>query len=137
MTSIVLCYSVSISETLTADSRPRILASLRGRRADAAALLVVVAFALAICAPVLRGKVPTASNTLSLWSPWSQLPHERVANTSLSDSALLYLSWEVFARQSIADGEWPLWDPNSFAGFPFAAEIGRASCRGRVSHVGS
>ena len=90
-------------------------------RVDAAALLALLVFALVICWPVLLGRVPIASNTLSLWAPWSQLPHEPVRNTTLADSAHLYLSWEVFAREAVHDGEWPMWDPYSFSGFPFAA----------------
>ncbi|MDQ3928702.1 MAG: YfhO family protein, partial [Chloroflexota bacterium] len=53
--------------------------------------------------------------------PWSQLPHEPVKNPILADSSLLYLPWMVFARDALADGEWPLWDPYAFAGFPYAA----------------
>src|SRR5207237_5800545 len=65
--------------------------------------------------------VPVASDTLALWPPWSQLPHEPIANSAIADSALLYLPWNVFERDAIRDGEWPLWDPFTFSGAPFAA----------------
>jgi hypothetical protein len=94
---------------------------LRDLRRDAAAFAVILAFALALCSPVLAGRVPIASDTLNLWAPWSQLPHEPVKNPILADSSLLYLPWMVFARDALADGEWPLWDPYAFAGFPYAA----------------
>jgi hypothetical protein len=32
---------------------------------------------------------------------------------------LQFLPWQVFVRRSLAAGEWPLWDPNLFAGYPF------------------
>jgi hypothetical protein len=88
---------------------------------DAAAFVVILAFALALCSPVLAGRVPIAADTLNLWAPWSQLPHEPVKNPILADASLLYLPWMVFAREALADGEWPLWDPFAFAGFPYAA----------------
>jgi hypothetical protein len=94
---------------------------LRDLRGDAAAFAVILAFALALCSPVLAGRVPIAADTLNLWAPWSQLPHEPVKNPILADSSLLYLPWMVFARGALADGEWPLWDPYAFAGFPYAA----------------
>src|SRR5438105_5601100 len=72
-----------------------------GRRLDAAALLLVLAFALALCRPVLLGRVPIASDTLWLWAPWSQLAHGPVRNTTLADSVYVYLSWATFVRQSL------------------------------------
>lgn len=95
--------------------------SRSGRTFDVLALLFFLGFALALCAPVLTGKVPVAANTLYLWAPWSGLPHEPVANTAIADSALLYLPWNHFARAAVAAGEWPLWDPHTFAGASFAA----------------
>ena len=87
----------------------------------AAGPVAILVFALGLCAPVLNGQVPVASDTLALWAPWSELPHQPIKNTTIADSALLGLSWQTYERQSIADGEWPLWDPNTFGGFPFAA----------------
>lgn len=97
--------------------------SLKGRwkRADFAALAALTLFALALCWPVLLGKVPVAADTLYLWAPWSKLPHAPVRNSALADSSLLYLPWAAFERASLASGEWPQWDPYSFAGASFAA----------------
>ncbi|MEO6458488.1 MAG: hypothetical protein ABIO92_09510, partial [Chloroflexia bacterium] len=39
----------------------------------------------------------------------------------MADATLLYLPSMVFARDAVFDGEWPMWDPNSFGGFPYAA----------------
>src|SRR5436190_24009009 len=97
------------------------LMRLRASGHDAVALVLLLAFALALCWPITTGKVPVASDTLALWPPWSQLPHEPIANSAIADSTLLYLSWNVFERNAIRDGEWPLWDPHTFSGAPFAA----------------
>ncbi len=91
------------------------------KRADLAALAALALFALALCWPVFLGKVPIAADTLYLWAPWSKLPHAPVQNSALADSSLLYLPWAAFERASLASGEWPQWDPYSFAGSSFAA----------------
>ena len=98
----------------TKKARPALLA-------DALAMGVILAFALAFLSPIFSGKVPIAADTLGLWSPWSQVATTPVRNDTLADTALLYLSWETFAKSAISDGEWPMWDPYSFSGFPFAA----------------
>lgn len=82
---------------------------------------MILGFALALCAPVLVGRVPVASDTFYLWAPWSRLPHEPVRSEVLADSAVHYLSWLVYSREAVADGEWPLWDPYAFSGFPYVA----------------
>ncbi|HET9495831.1 MAG TPA: YfhO family protein, partial [Chloroflexia bacterium] len=92
-----------------------------GRRFDALAALGFLLFAFVLVWPVLLGRVPVASDTLYLWAPWSQLPHEPVNTPVLADSSLLFLPWMVFGREAVQAGEWPLWDPHSFAGFPYAA----------------
>jgi hypothetical protein len=111
---------------LLAASRTGPEASQSGRKRpwwlpDVVAVAALLAFALALCSPILSGKVPVASDTLALWPPWSQLPHAPISNPDIADSALVSLPWTVFERASIADGEWPLWDPYSFSGASFAA----------------
>ena len=109
-------------ETLTSKAPQESQPSLRSERLrDVAAFALIFGFALALCAPVLVGRVPVASDTLSLWAPWSRLPHEPVHNEVLADSAVHYLSWLVYSREAIRDGEWPLWDPYAFSGFPYVA----------------
>lgn len=110
-----------MSESSPSEEPRGLPASASLNRLDVTPLLALLLFALAICWPVVLGKVPIASNTLALWAPWSQFPHDPIQNTTLADSAHLYLSWTVYARDAIHNGEWPMWDPNSFSGFPFAA----------------
>jgi hypothetical protein len=94
---------------------------MRPRLPDVIALAWLFVFGLSFCAPVLAGRVPVATDTFGLWAPWSQLPHAPAHNLALTDSAYQALPWAVFARDALADGEWPFWDPYTFAGYSFAA----------------
>src|SRR5690348_5176921 len=87
--------------------------------AELACLLGLLGFALAVARPVLTGGVPNAADTLGLWGPPATGIPAPVHNPDLADSALQNLPWQVFVRQSLANGEWPLWDPELFAGYPF------------------
>jgi hypothetical protein len=112
------------STTVTVDSAPIISGGANepgGRRIDVLAALGYLLFATMLLWPILFGRVPVASDTLYLWAPWSQTPHEPVNTPVLADSSLLYLPWLVYGRESVQSGEWPLWDPYSFSGFPYAA----------------
>lgn len=82
-------------------------------------LLFYLVFAFAVAAPVLGGGVPVATDTLSIWGPQSVIAPQPVHNSVLADSALEYLPAQVFVRRSLAAGEWPLWNPDIFAGHPF------------------
>jgi hypothetical protein len=109
--------SVSVADAPTGD-----LLRTRFRRAqDVVGVLLVIGFSFFLCGPILSGRVPVASDTLGLWLPWSQLAHEPIRNATIADSVMLYLSWNQFEREAIREGEWPLWDPYSFAGASFAA----------------
>jgi hypothetical protein len=95
--------------------------ALPATRADGAVLVLLLAFAILICAPVLAGRVPVATDTLSLWGPGAVVNQAPVHNPVLADSALQYLPAQVFVRRSLAGGEWPLWNPDLFSGYPFMA----------------
>jgi hypothetical protein len=47
---------------------------------------------------------------------------ERPHNHLLSDLVLQNLPWREHIRQSLRQGEWPLWNPHQFAGTPFLAK---------------
>jgi hypothetical protein len=91
----------------------------RGRGADAVCLLALLGFACAVAAPVFLGGVPVAMDALALWGPQAVTAPQPVHNPDLADAALLFLPWQVFERRSLAGGEWPLWNPDVFAGYPF------------------
>lgn len=86
---------------------------------DAGCFLFFLAFACALAWPVFTGKVPVATDTLALWGPQAVTNPAPAHNSVLADSALQSLPWQVFVRRSLAGGEWPLWDPDLFAGYPF------------------
>lgn len=87
--------------------------------AEAACLLAFLGFALAVMAPVLAGQVPIPTDTLALWGPQNITDPRPVNNPVLNDAAVQNLPWQIFVRRSLAGGEWPLWDPTLFAGYPF------------------
>jgi hypothetical protein len=87
--------------------------------ADALALLALLGFALALTAPVLRGLTPVPTDTLPRFGTLAALDGRPANNTIITDGALLFLPWQVFERQSLAAGEWPLWNADLFAGYPF------------------
>jgi hypothetical protein len=89
---------------------------------DVACILALLGFAVLLCAPILGGRVPVATDTLALWGPVSATAHEPIHNPALADSALQYLPAQVFVRRSLAGGEWPLWNPDLFSGYPFLAD---------------
>jgi hypothetical protein len=99
---------------------------LRRGWADGVCLLALLGFALAVVAPVLAGGVPVGTDTLKLWDPnapeRSDPSHLIVNNQILADSALQNLPWQVVVRRSIAEGEWPLWVPDIYAGYPLQAD---------------
>ncbi len=89
------------------------------RWADGLGLLALLGFACAVAAPVFAGRVPVAMDALALWGPQAATAAQPIHNPDLADSALLFLPWQVFERRSLAGGEWPLWNPDTFAGYPF------------------
>ena len=104
---------------------------LRRFRADALALLVILALALLWFAPVLAPGLTHASllpyDNLAAFEPWRTLqpgliPH----NDLLSDLVLENAVWKQHIRATLAQGELPLWNPQIFTGVPFLA-AGQAS----------
>jgi len=57
-------------------------------------------------------------------APWCQhppVPDLRVVNPVISDQVLQFEPWAEFARQELAAGRLPLWNPFVAGGVPFAA----------------
>lgn len=52
----------------------------------------------------------------------AELGVEHPHNPLLSDLVLQNLPWREHIRQSMSQGEWPLWNPYQFAGAPFLAK---------------
>ena len=99
------------------------LAGLVRAHPDAAsvATLILLSF-LALGRALLPGKVLSAADILFLLQPWKSLaPDLRPGNPLLSDAAMLFQPWLIYAAGEIGHGRIPLWNPHVFAGSPFFA----------------
>lgn len=103
----------------------------RRYRADLLALCVLLLLPLVWFAPVLltplTGRTLLPFDNLYAFEPWRSLqpgliPH----NLLLSDLVLENAVWKQHIRQTLADGQLPLWNPQIFTGVPFLA-AGQAS----------
>ncbi|MCI0578726.1 MAG: oligosaccharide flippase family protein [Chloroflexi bacterium] len=73
----------------------------------------------------LGGRTMVPADNLFQWQPWAPaaadfnaaVPH----NSLLSDLLLENYAWKQFLRNSLQNGEIPLWNPYLFAGTPFLA----------------
>lgn len=90
-----------------------------------AALVLLLAPLLWFAPVVLGGKTLLPADNLYQFQPWAPLAAELGAavphNELLSDLVLENLVWKTFLRETLAQGELPLWNPNIFTGVPFLA----------------
>jgi O-antigen/teichoic acid export membrane protein len=100
-------------------------------RADLLALLILFVLPLTWFAPVLfpflNGLTLLPFDNLYSFEPWRTLqpglvPH----NLLLSDLVLENAVWKLHISRALADGQFPLWNPQIFTGLPFLA-AGQAS----------
>ncbi len=92
---------------------------------------ILIAVGFLILPLLLYGAVSIGGQTmlpvdnLYQWQPWAnqaaELDLEVPQNGLISDLILENYPWKQFTRDSIRDGEIPLWNPNIFAGTPFLA----------------
>ena len=92
-------------------------------------LIITLLFALPLglfWAQTLGGKTLIPADNLYQYEPYAtyrevvgapEIPH----NALLSDLVLQNYQWKAFIKQSLANGEIPLWNPHQFAGIPFMA----------------
>ncbi|MBP6440205.1 MAG: YfhO family protein, partial [Caldilineaceae bacterium] len=100
-------------------------------RNDALALLLLLGLALAWFAPVLFPGITQASllpyDNLYTFAPWRALqPDLTPHNDLLADLVLENAVWKQHIRETLAQGEIPLWNPKILTGLPFLA-AGQAS----------
>ena len=100
-------------------------------RNDALALLLLLGLALAWFAPVLFPGITQASllpyDNLYTFAPWRALqPGLTPHNDLLADLVLENAVWKQHIRETLAQGEIPLWNPKILTGLPFLA-AGQAS----------
>ena len=94
---------------------------------DVLILLGLLLLAVVFFAPVtLGGSTLIPADNLYQYEPWAsfraeqgvpEVPH----NALLSDLVFQNYQWKHFLRESISNGELPLWQPNQFGGTPFLA----------------
>ncbi len=95
----------------------------RQHRADLITLAALIVLPLIWFAPVLfSGRTLLPFDNLYTFEPWRSLqpgliPH----NNLLSDLVLENAVWKLHIRNSLAQGQLPLWNPGIFTGIPFLA----------------
>lgn len=89
------------------------------------AILLLLAPLLLFFPQTVGGRTLLPADNLYQWQPYRELAGEagvgRPHNPLLSDLVLENLPWKQFAREQIAAGEIPLWQPNILGGTPFLA----------------
>ncbi len=89
--------------------------------------LFIFGAACAFCWPVFTGKVMLPADLCLLMLPWkslqSQFPDFHRAYNPMLDPIQQYLPWRIYAVESLRSGLIPLWNPYSFCGTPFLANL--------------
>lgn len=74
---------------------------------------------------VLTGQIMVPADNLFQWQPWQAATDEfgldRPQNALITDLVIQNYPWKQFIRESLSQGELPLWNPHLFAGMPFLA----------------
>lgn len=90
-------------------------------------LLVILGAACAFCWPVFAGRVMLPADLCLLMLPWQHLqsafPAFHRAYNPMLDPIQQYLPWRIYAVDMIRRGVIPLWNPYSFCGTPFLANL--------------
>jgi len=91
-------------------------------------VLVIIAAACLFCWPVFTGRIMSPADMLLLFLPWkhalaSQFPGFHHPHNPMFDPIQQYLPWRIYAVESLRSGLVPLWNPYSFMGTPFLANL--------------
>jgi hypothetical protein len=88
-------------------------------------LALLIGPLIVLAAQTLGGRTMIPADALYQWQPYRALADEAGVgsphNTLIADLVLENLAWKQFAREQIAAGDIPLWQPNILAGSPFLA----------------
>jgi len=89
--------------------------------------LAVLGAACIFCWPVFLGRIMLPADMCLLMLPWSalrdQFPAFHRAYNPMLDPIQQYLPWRIYAVESLRAGLLPLWNPYSFCGAPFLANL--------------
>jgi hypothetical protein len=100
-----------------------------GRRGEVVAVIVVYVVLLIAASglPVLRGRVVLPADlAFFYYEPWAKVRPEglrHASNALLSDPIVQFLPWDHYLGRRLNAGEMPVWNPHSFTGEPFIANI--------------
>lgn len=99
---------------------------LRAYSADILIILGLLVLPFLLFADVtVGGRTMVPADNLFQWQPWASAAEELGVgtphNSLLSDLILENYAWKQFIRESLSNGEIPLWSPYLFAGSPFLA----------------
>lgn len=95
-----------------------------GRKADVAAVGVLLAVALGATWPVtVAGKALLPTSLYLRMQPWRaharEFPEYRGASNPLLDPVQQHYPWRLFAHRAVRSGQVPLWNPHMLCGTPF------------------
>jgi len=102
---------------------------LKPRRGDIIAVVVLLLLALIFCGrAVFTGRSMMPLDMLLLMSPWranvqTLAPGFMMPQNPLLDPVQQYYPWRVFAVDALKSGVIPLWNPYSYCGQPFLANL--------------
>ena len=89
--------------------------------------LIIVGAACAFCWPVFLGRIMLPADMCLLMLPWDllreQFPGFQRPHNPMFDPIQQYLPWRIYAVESLRAGAVPLWNPYSFCGTPFLANL--------------
>jgi hypothetical protein len=99
------------------------------RRTDLIAIGFLLIVAIAFCGrAVFTGRVMMPLDMLLLMSPWKAHTQQLAPNFAQTQNQMLdpiqqYYPWRMFAVSSVKSGTIPLWNPYSYCGQPFLANL--------------
>ncbi len=88
------------------------------------ALLLVALLACAFPGTFMRAELISPAEILFQIPPWQDYAPEgfdQPRNPIMADILTLFHPWYAATRACLDEGEWPLWNPNEFAGVPLLA----------------
>jgi len=88
--------------------------------------LLPLGLACILCWPVFAGRIMVPADNLLVLPPWNAHRQEfgsGVTQNEMLDPIQQYLPWRHFAVDSVRAGVIPLWNPYSYCGAPFLANL--------------
>ncbi|MBI4579615.1 MAG: YfhO family protein [Planctomycetes bacterium] len=84
-------------------------------------VILAVALTVWLWPSIFGGKVLMPLDLLGLTPPFSEGAQGGAHNELIGDMLYENLAWKTLQRDCVLNGEWPLWNPDSFCGHPLYA----------------